>query len=188
MRSMSVTNYKSRIKWITQSAVFIAVLMVAQAFTAQLGNRIITGSLVNLVLIISVMTCGLSVGISVSVVSPVLANLFGIGSGSFWTIIPFIIIGNVTLVFIWHYIGCVKRFNRKASYISSMVLAAVAKFAVLYIGIVRIAVPFMMNLPDTQTAIISNAFSLPQLFTAALGGTTAAVILPLLERAVPNRV
>ncbi|MDR2649982.1 MAG: hypothetical protein LBB94_09760 [Clostridiales bacterium] len=178
---MNATDYKSRIKWITQSALFIALLIVAQALTARFG-QVITGSLVNLILIVSTMTCGLPVGIAVALVSPILAKLFGIGP--LWTIIPFIMAGNTVLVSLWRYIGAIKGLSQIAAYIAALVTGAVAKFIVLYIGIVRIAVPFMLNLPEKQAATISGMFSLPQLLTAAAGGAVAVIILPLAQRAV----
>ena len=61
-------NNKERILWITHTAIFIALLIVLQATTAVLGNIIITGTIVNLLLIVSVMTCGLSSGITVAVI------------------------------------------------------------------------------------------------------------------------
>ena len=96
-------NNKNTIRWITRTAVFIALLIVLQMATAPLGNILITGSIVNLLLIISVMTCGLASGLSVAVISPVMAKLLGIGP--LWSLIPFIAAGNIVLVLLWHFIG-----------------------------------------------------------------------------------
>ena len=153
--------------------------------TAQFG-QIITGSLVNMILIVSVMTCGLSVGLSVALVSPVAAKLLAIGP--LWSIIPFILIGNATLVVLWHYIGRVKKLNQITTYIIALITAAAAKFTVLYIGIVKIAIPFLLNLQDKQAAAVSSIFSLPQLLTASIGGIVAVIILPLIQKAIKNRV
>ena len=153
--------------------------------TAQFG-QIITGSLVNLILIVSVMTCGLSVGLSVALVSPVAAKLLSIGP--LWSIIPFILIGNATLVVLWHYIGRIRRLNHVTAYIIALITAAAAKFTVLYIGIVKIAIPFLLNLQDKQAAAVSSIFSLPQLLTASIGGIVAVIILPLIHKAIKNRV
>lgn len=61
---------KNRILRITRTAVLIALLVVLQAALMPLNNSLITGSIVNLLLIISVMTCGLSSGLCVAAVSP----------------------------------------------------------------------------------------------------------------------
>lgn len=171
-----------RILWITRTAVLTALLIVMQAVTSAFGNTLITGSIVNLMLIISVMTCGSATGLTVAILSPIFAKLFGIGP--LWSLIPFIIAGNIILILIWHFIG-----NRKAAkpitmYIIAMVIASISKFAVLYLTIVKIAVPILLKLPEPQASVISATFSIPQLFTASIGGILAILILPVLKRAV----
>ena len=202
-------NDKSRIHWITRTAIFIALLIAMQTATAPLGNIILTGSIVNLLLIVSVMTCGLASGLSVAMVSPIMAKLLGIGP--LWSIIPFLIAGNMTLVLLWHFVGN-RNMGRKyaaynattkgteaygisttdkkgqyMSYIVALISASVAKFLVLYIGIVRIAIPVFLGLPYSQAAVVSNMFSIPQLVTAIVGGIVAIALLPTLKKAIRER-
>jgi hypothetical protein len=96
-------NIRKQILWITRTAIFIALLIVVQIATKPLG-QLVTGSLVNLILIVSVITCGLSSGLTVAVISPVIATLVGIGP-PFWVLTPFIILGNGTIALIWHFVG-----------------------------------------------------------------------------------
>ena len=168
--------------WITRTAIFIALLVVLQAATASLGNQFITGSIVNMMLVVSVMTCGLASGLTVASVSSVMAKLLGIGP--LWSLIPFMIAGNITLVLIWHFIGNrnISK-NKFAAYITALIIAAIMKFAVLYIGIVKIAVPVLLKLPATQATVISGIFSFPQLITATIGGVIAIIIFPRLKKA-----
>ena len=174
---------KQRILWITRTAIFIALLIVLQAATAPLGNPLITGSIVNLLLITSVMTCGLSSGLTVALVSPVVAKFLGIGP--LWALIPFIAAGNIVLVLLWHFIGNRNIGGKKyTAYIVALIVAAIAKFLVLYVGIVQIAVPIFLGLPAPQAAVISNMFSIPQLITALVGGALAVVLFPRLKKAV----
>lgn len=175
----------NRVLWITRTAIFIALLIVAQAATAPLGNTLITGSLVNLILVIAVMTSGLSSGLIVSIISPVLAKFLGIGP--LWELIPFIALGNAVLVTVWHFIGNMKIGKKLISYFIAMPAAAVAKFLTLYLGVVVIAVPLILNLPEKKANIISGMFSFPQLLTAAIGGTLAILILPTLKKAIKRR-
>ena len=49
--------------------------IVLQAAAASLGNTMITGSVVNILLIVSVMTCGRMSGRCVAVISPVIVQL-----------------------------------------------------------------------------------------------------------------
>lgn len=173
---------KQRILWITRTAIFIALLIVMQLATAPLGNPLVTGSIVNFLLIVSVMTCGVASGLSVAVVSPIMAKLLGIGP--FWSLIPFIILGNVVLVLLWYAIGNFKKGRKLFGQIIALVAAAFAKSIVLYIGIVKIAIPVMLKLPDQQAMAISNMFSFSQLITATVGGAVALLILPVLRKAI----
>ena len=175
-------NNKAKVLWITRTAIFIALLIVLQAATAPFGNIFITGTIVNLLLIISVMTCGGSSGLIVAVISPVLAKFFGIGP--LWILIPFIAAGNIVLILCWHFIGNRKMGSRHTALFAAMITAAVAKFLVLYIGIVRIVIPLFSGLPEQQAAVISNMFSIPQMITALAGGFIAAMILPSLKKAI----
>ena len=86
---------KKRIIRITRTAVFLALLIVLQAATAPLGSTLLTGSVVNFLLITSLMLCGPASGFTVAVLSPVLARFLGIGP--LWALIPFIIAGNITI-------------------------------------------------------------------------------------------
>lgn len=172
--------------WITRTAIFIALLIIGQLVTTTLGgNTIITGSIVNFILIISVMTCNLSTGLTVATVSPVFARLIGIGP--LWVLIPFIVLGNIVLILIWNYIGN-RDFRKKyVSYIVAMIVSSVCKFLVLYISIAKITIPYLLNLPDQQANMVSNIFSIPQLITALIGGVLAVNILPILKKAIKEQ-
>ncbi|MCL2158476.1 MAG: hypothetical protein FWH48_03620 [Oscillospiraceae bacterium] len=167
------------ILWIAQTAIFVALLIGGQAATASFG-QLVTGSWVNAMLIISVMTCGLASGLTVAALSPVFAKLFGIGP--LWSIIFFIMAANAALVLTWHLIGNMKFANVHLVRILALCAAAICKFLVLYIGIVQLAVPFLLNLPEPQAAAVSALFSLPQLITASIGGAIAIAILPAIEK------
>ena len=178
---MEMSGKKST-TWITRTAIFIALLIVLQMATTPLGNIIVTGSIVNLLLIVSVMTCGLSSGLAVAIVSPVMAKILGIGP--LWSLIPFIALGNVSLVIVWNFIGNRNMRGKYTVYIVAMLCAAVAKFLVLYVGIVQIAIPIFLRLPEQQAAVISSMFSIPQLITALVGGAVAIILFPRLKQAI----
>ncbi|MEA5016591.1 MAG: hypothetical protein VB099_18720 [Candidatus Limiplasma sp.] len=171
---------KKNVLWITQTAIAIALLIVMQAVTASMG-QLVTGSIVNLILIVSVMIFGLASGLAVSALSPIFAKLLGIGP--LWELIPFIMLGNMVLVLLWHLIAKRTFAKEPIPAVTAAVIAAVAKFLTLYVTIVLIAVPLLLNPAKT----ISTIFSLPQLVTALIGGAVALVILPLLKKALPKR-
>ena len=182
-----------KILWITRTAVLIALTVVLQFITIQFaaglgpGAQFVTGSVVNFMLIISVMTCGLPTGLTVSIFTPILPTLLGFGP--MWPIVPFIAAGNMALVTAWHFIGNRDILNTYIAYCAALIVGAAAKFLVLYIGVVQIAIPYILGLPvDSPPAILmSFMFSWPQLITAAAGGICAIIILPALLKAIKQR-
>lgn len=164
--------------WITQTAVLIALLIVIQIVTSSSGNTLVTGSCVNCLLILSVILCGPRTGLWVAALSPVAAKLLGIGP--LWSLIPVIMLGNSVLVMIWHFCLNGRGLSGRWRYLAALITAAVAKFAVLYVGIVKIVIPLILHLPEKQGAMISHLFSVPQLVTALVGGAIAVAVLPVL--------
>ncbi len=167
--------------WIANTAVLIALLIVLQAATTPLATPLLTGSIVNFMLVVSVMVCGISSGVTVAAISPLAAKLLGIGP--LWSLIPFIMAGNLALVLVWHILGRLPGRTRR-SLVPALLTAAAAKFLILYFGIVKLAVPVLLRLPEQQAAVISGMFSLSQLATALLGGGLALLVLPVLRRAL----
>lgn len=169
--------------WITQTAILLALLIAVQVVTAGFGNTFITGSLVNLVLIVSVMIAGLTSGLAVALLSPLFAYFFGIGP-IFWQIVVCIAIGNALLVLCWSLIAGRKRENSLTIYLVATIIAAFFKFIFLYFSIVKLVVPVILQIPAPQAKIVSAAFSYPQLITAIIGGILATMIVPILTKAL----
>lgn len=171
---------KKRIQWMTRTAVFIALIIIAQVTTAQLGNKLVTGSMVNALLIIASMTANISSGLIVSIISPILAKILGIGP--LWGIIPFIILGNMVLCLVWYFMNQRCHLQQMLTYILSLFIGATAKFLVLYLGIVRFAIPILLQIPEPKANVISAMFSVPQWITATIGGVIAMLVVPLLQK------
>ena len=173
---------KTRILWITRTAIFVALLVALQGITKPFGQYV-TGSVVNLLLIVSVMVGGLWSGVTVAMLSPVFAFLVGIGP-ALVPLLPFIMVGNLSLVLVWHFVAGSAPANKLvARGAIALVAGAVVKFLVLYLGVVQLAVPLLLKLPEKQAMMISASFSFPQLITAAIGGAAALVALPVLRMA-----
>ena len=84
-----------KLRWITETAVMLALLVALQALTKPLG-QLVTGSCVNAVLAVTVLLAGLSSGIAVALLSPLCAFLLGIAP-NFVTVLP-IMLANVCYV------------------------------------------------------------------------------------------
>ena len=183
---------RKKILWITETAVMLAMLVALQALTKPMG-QLVTGSCVNAVLAIAALVGGLSCGLTVALVSPVLAFLLGIAPQI--VTVPAIMVGNSVFVVLLHFLAD-KTGKKIGKQVVAWASAAVAKFAVLYLLVVQVicglasgallgqklgenvllAPPMLQKLPAM--------FTWPQLFTALIGGAVALLIVPVLRKAL----
>lgn len=175
-----------KIRWITETAIMLALLVTLQAITKPLG-QLVTGSFVNAVLAVTVLVAGLYSGITVAIISPVLAYLLNIAPQVLT--IPAIMVGN-TIYVVLLYILVGKR-NGLPRKLLGWLLASVAKFIVLY-GIVKWLICGVLaesllaagTLKPPMLSALPATFSWPQLFTALIGGGAALLIVPVLRKAL----
>jgi len=178
--------HRQRILWITQTAIFIALLITAQTVTRPMG-QFVTGSAVNFILVISCILLGLPAAVTVGIVSPALSFMLT-GRPAFPVLIPLIMAGNVVLVVAVHFIFA-KYYSgaRVFSYTracAAVIVGSVLKFLVLWIGIVQVALQFIPDIRQPQIEVMSATFSWPQLITALIGSTLAMITAPYLVKAV----
>ena len=175
-----------KLRWITETAVMLALLVALQALTKPMG-QLVTGSFVNAVLAVSVLVAGLYSGITVAVISPVLAYLLGIAPQILT--VPAIMAGNTVFVLLLYFVTG-KRGNlwrRLLAWVSG----AVGKFAALYAIVVwLICGVFAKSLLEAglmkapMLKLLPATFSWPQLVTALIGGGVAMLIVPVLRKAL----
>lgn len=183
---------RKKILWLTETGVLLALLVTLQAITKPMG-QLLTGSCVNAILAIAVLLAGMSSGITIALISPVCAYLFGIAP-NFITVFP-IMIGNVCFVVLLRLIAgkTHKPFWRQPVALAS---AAGVKFAVLYLLVVKVICGIASDallgkkLGDTvvlaspMLKMLPSMFAWPQLFTALIGGAAALLITPVLRKAL----
>ena len=178
---------KKKILWITETAVMLAALIALQYVTKPLG-QLVTGSCVNLVLAVTVLLVGCSGGVTVALISPVMAYLLGIAPQILT--VPAIMVGNTVFVLMLH--ALVSRSEGKISVqVTGWILAAVAKFAVLYLIVAKLICGVLAEnllasgaLKEPMLQALPATFSWPQLFTALIGGGLALLIVPTVRKAV----
>lgn len=170
-----------KINKLVYTALCLALLVVIQAVTKPLG-QLVTGSLVNTILVVTTLTAGFYGGIAVALISPFVAFVFGIGT-PFFLIVPMIALGNAVLVSVYAAVFHRIKLNDYYKWGISVPVAALCKFIVLYLGIVKIILP---NLGETEKKIaaLSATFSFPQLITAVVGGILAFIIVPAMKKAL----
>lgn len=176
-----------KIRWITETAIMLALLVTLQALTKPAGQFVI-GSCVNAVLAVAVLVGGLWSGITIALVSPILAFLLGIAPQILT--VPAIMAGNTVFVLLLHLIAGAK----VASVVKRIVawlVAAVAKFATLYVIVVKIICGVMSasllaagTLKQPMLKALPATFSWPQLITALIGGGVAMLIVPAIRKAL----
>jgi len=176
-----------KIRWITETAILLALLVTLQALTKGFG-QFVTGSCVNAVLGVSVLVGGLASGMTVALVSPVLAFLLGIAPQILT--VPAIMAGNTVYVVLLCLLAdkTGKNLGKQAA---AWAIAAFAKFAALYLLVAKLICGVLaenliangvMKPPMVQA--LPATFSWPQLFTALIGGAVALVIAPVIRKAL----
>lgn len=176
-----------KVRWITETAVMLALLVALQALTKGFG-QIVTGSCVNAVLAIAALVGGLGCGITVALISPVLAFLLGIAPQILT--VPAIMVGNTVYVVLLYLLA--GRDSKKIlRQVIAWVVAAVAKFAALYAIVVGLICGVLSEsllaagtLKPPMLQALPATFSWPQLVTALIGGAVALLIVPLLRKAL----
>lgn len=176
-----------KVRWITETAVMLALLVALQALTKGFG-QFVTGSCVNAVLAVTVLTAGLSSGIVVAVLSPVLAYLLGIAPQIL--VLPAIMVGNTVFVVLLRLIAGTDS-KKTLQQIAAWLIAALAKFAALYLIVVKVVCGVMApsllaagTLKEPMLKALPATFSWPQLITALIGGGIALLIVPALRKAL----
>lgn len=170
---------RKKIRWITETALMLALLIVLQALTKSAG-QIVTGSCVNAVLAMTTLIAGTSSGITVALVSPFAAFLLGIGP-QLLPIVPAIALGNLVFVLMLGRLAGKKLpLWRQALALAG---SAGAKFLTLYLVVVKLLCA-CLSLKEQQITTFTAMFSWPQLITALIGGAVALLIAPVIRKAL----
>ena len=175
------------IRWITETAIMLALLVTLQALTKGFG-QFVTGSCVNAVLAVAALVGGLGCGLTVALISPVLAFLLGIAPQILT--VPAIMVGNSVYVVLMFVLA--DRSGKKlAKQVVAWLAAAAAKFAALYAIVVGLICGVLSEsllaagtLKPPMLKALPATFSWPQLVTALIGGAVALLMVPVLRKAL----
>jgi hypothetical protein len=144
-------------------------LAVAAPF---LHFQAVTGTIVNAVLIIAVVILGRKEAITIGIFPSLMAIVMGLLSKEAVPLIPFIILGNIILIFAFDIL-------RKENYWKGVVLGGTLKFTFLIIsGIVLVGI-----FENTILAkVVFTMLGWQQLLTALSGGVVAYAVLRVLKK------
>ncbi|MBZ4666616.1 ECF transporter S component [Mahella sp.] len=161
-----------RIRWITLSAVLLAITLVVQMIGLP---QPVTGPLVNAMLFLSGAFVGAISGIIIGLLTPWIAFLRGILAPPLAPMIPFIMIGNGVMVLLF-WLGRQFMGKRWGSVIG-IAAGSIVKFLIL-----SSAVRFVVSVPQP----IAQAMQLPQLINALIGGFAALAIEAAIKAVLKN--
>ncbi|CDZ23250.1 putative membrane protein [[Clostridium] cellulosi] len=178
--------------WVTQTAMLIALIVLSQLLsrvipTIPVGqfnlNQLVTGSLVNLVLVVGAYAAGFASAGTAAIISPILAAFLGIIPGKLPQMVPVVMMGNLVIVFItWL---CFRASNGlgKGSATVLMIVGVVAgaflKMVTMWAAVEKIVVP-VLHINESLEKVLVGAVSISQFVTGVIGGCVALLIMPAL--------
>lgn len=186
-----------KIRKLTYTGLLLALLICLQWAGSQIPSplvkQLITGTMVNCILAVTVLLVGRSSALAIALLSPVFAFLLGIAP-QIITVLP-IMAGNTLYILILGFLLGTKPQPLWRSFLA-LGLAALAKFIVLYLLVVvlicDLAAPSLLGQKVGDYVLLgpkmllTNAlplmFSWPQLVTALSGGSLAILIAPTMRK------
>ena len=172
---MTKTQHGTRLVLLTSLTIAIEMLGLPQPFT---------GPFVNMMLLLTTLVLGPLSGAILGIITPLVAVLRGQLPAILLPMVPFIILANAILVFIFglscRFIDGGRSPIRSVFSWSGLVFAALCKFLFLYVSVLFL-VPFLLG--KTFPSPVIAAMALPQFVTAIIGGILALVIFDLMQRA-----
>lgn len=159
---------ENKTKHITRTGILLAVTLVIQMMGMP---QLVTGSAVNAMLLIALLTVGVLEASIIGCITPIIALMVGIIKPPLAPVIPFIIGGNVILVVGFYHL-------KKINNYMALIVAALAKFILLF-GATKLVLATM--LPEPIFKKVAVTFGVTQFFTAMAGGVIALIIVPLLK-------
>lgn len=162
-------------KKLVRTALLLSLALIFQIGFRQFAQPLV-GPLVNMTLLLAVLIVGPISGVIIGVLTPVVA--FTLGIIGLAPLMPIIAIGNSLFVLIFYLVK--ENLNSKGEGWIAMILASIVKFGFLAMA-VRIMLPLF--LPKVPPAVIAT-FTLPQLYTALVGGGLALIIYPFIKKAI----
>lgn len=186
-------------KQIAVTAIMLALCILSQFFKNL--SVYITGPIINTILIITTLYCGMLCGSIIAIITPI-TSFFITGApviAALPLIMPCIMAGNEILVLS---IGFVKKAiiamefklpnnetKREIAILApSMIIGSILKALFMSIAIVRVIIPtFGTSLPAPMVKAASVTFSTTQLITALIGGAIACVIWPAIKIYLKHR-
>ncbi len=175
---------KMKTRTITVTAIMVALCVVVQLFKNP-GTIPVTGGLINMIIIIDTLYCGLVSGIIISIAAPVTSFIITQSPmiAAVPMILPFIMVGNVVIVLFAWAVRC-KKLELNLLPLS-LVAGSFAKWGVMTLLIVQWVLPvFGADLSPKMKAMAAATYSTTQLYAALAGTALTCIIWPIIKLGV----
>lgn len=150
---------------------YLGLLITVAVFAPLIKLQLVSGSIVNAVLIVSSAIFGLRAGILAGIIPSAIALSAGLLPVALAPMVPFIIMGNAVLVIVFSFL-------RNKSFGLGIISGALAKFLFLSLS----GFMFVNFVSGKQIAVAAaNMFGLTQLFTALAGGLIAWMFIKIYQ-------
>jgi len=169
-------NTKTR--YFTRLAILLAFTLMVQ----MLGiPQPVTGPLINLVLILTVLLLDIKAAVLVGILTPLIALWRGQLPSILAPMVPFIMAGNAMLVILF---GLGKKISKNSRFrllfnLSGVAISSFIKFIIIYSS-ARLIIPLLFGIQFSEKILMMMA--LPQFITAIVGGIAALGIYNFLSR------
>lgn len=172
---------KMRTRTITVTAIMVALCVVVQLFKNP-GTIPITGGLINLIIIIDTLYCGLVSGMILSAIAPITSFIITQSPiiAAVPMILPFIMVGNIVIVIFAWAVRC-KKLELNLLPLS-LVAGSFAKWGVMTLCIIKWVLPtFGASLAPKMYKMAAVTYSTTQLYAALVGTALACIIWPIVK-------
>ena len=173
---MDKTRYLTRLVFLISLTLVLEMIGLPQP---------LTGPLVNMMLFLTILILGRFAGMTLGSITPIIAAFRGQLPALLVPFIPFIIIGNILLVIVYFLLKNQPteqspKIGKSVSHWIGICAASITKFLWLYLS-AKFVLPLVFG--KALPPLFISMMSLPQLFTALLGGFLATIIYQFLSTA-----
>jgi len=157
-------------------AIFSLLIILMAYLPTVIRFQPITGSLINMFLVLAVFTIGFRGAILLGIMPSFFALASGLLPPFFIPMVPFIITGNIILIAVYHYLG-------RKNFGATIIAAGFAKFLFLFAS-ASLLISFM---PEGKQALpLISMMGWAQFLTAVSGGMLAYFILLFIKKIKNN--
>ena len=171
---------KNNVKSLVMASMLLALAIILQLIQRNFTqiNPLLIGPLINTILLLTTYTCGLSYGLMVSVLIPVIAIPVGALAPLLIPFSPFIVVAN--LIYSASFYPLMKK--GKFGIYAGAFVSSVLRFLFFTLSATKLLYIFLPNIPEKSAKLIGASFTIPQLIVALLGSAVAVIVIKLLEK------